>query len=68
MAGGRKRVMGELAAWHLAMLVARLPFTAKLLDPDQINPYRVERPKSAAMLELEAWKAGQTLKMRLSVD
>lgn len=40
MAQARKRHEGELAAWHVAQIVARLPFTAVALDPTAINPYR----------------------------
>lgn len=62
MAEERKRVWGELAAWHLAGLVARLPFTAQALDPSKINPYGRERPQSEKLNALLAWK--QEIKMK----
>lgn len=49
---------GELAAWHVAKLIAFLPFTATALSPLEINPYgEQDAPvKSKAMAELEAWQ------------
>ena len=45
MCAERKRVWGELAAWHLAGVVARMPLTAVDLDPKEINPYRAPEPE-----------------------
>ncbi|AMV29287.1 hypothetical protein VT84_33135 [Gemmata sp. SH-PL17] len=39
MVGARKRVDGQLSAWHLAGIVGFMPFTGKALDPEQINPF-----------------------------
>jgi hypothetical protein len=36
----RKRVLGELAAWHLAGVAGCMPFVHARLDPAAINPYR----------------------------
>lgn len=55
MARARRSFAGELAAWHLAQLVARLPFTAEALVPDQINPYRIEKTPTATLAEIE-WR------------
>lgn len=40
MAAERKRVMGELAAWHLSGVAAVMPFVNAKLNPKAINPYR----------------------------
>lgn len=53
----RRRFDGELAAWHVAEIVARMPFGAVRLNPSEINPYRVVMPKSAKRIELENWQA-----------
>lgn len=55
MATERKRVMGELAAWHLAGVGALMPFVNAKLSPQQINPYRVVDP--AARRRIEAVRA-----------
>jgi hypothetical protein len=55
MAAEAKRHRGELAAWHVAQVVARLPFTGEVLDPRQINPYREQTPPSDAAVRLERW-------------
>ncbi|VTR92819.1 unnamed protein product [Gemmata massiliana] len=39
MAAGRKRVDGQLFAWHLAGVVGFMPLTGKVLDPERINPF-----------------------------
>lgn len=39
MATERRRFMGELSAWHLAGIIAYMPFTAARLNPTEINPY-----------------------------
>lgn len=57
MARERQRSAGELAAWHVAMIVARIPLSGEVLDPAQINPYRAERPKCEALRKLEEWQA-----------
>ena len=38
MADEKKRVAGELAAWHIAQIVAMF---GEKVDPGQLNPYRV---------------------------
>lgn len=61
MARGRQRFAGDVAAWHACMLIARLPFTAKVLDPRDVNPYRDEDPAAAEQMEkLRQWQAGRT--------
>lgn len=39
MVAERKRVMGELAAWHLAGVGALMPFVNAKLSVQSINPY-----------------------------
>ncbi len=39
MAAARKRVDGQLSAWHLAGVVGFMPLTGKVLDPERINPF-----------------------------
>jgi hypothetical protein len=63
MASERRRFLGELAAWHAAEIIRRLPLTAEALDPDRINPYRVEPPVTEAMRRLEEWRAKRRWKV-----
>ena len=39
MAGARKRVDGQLFAWHLAGVVGHMPLTGRVLDAERINPF-----------------------------
>ncbi|VTR96046.1 unnamed protein product [Gemmata massiliana] len=39
MATARKRVDGQLSAWHLAGIVGFMPLTGKFLNPNAINPF-----------------------------
>jgi len=59
MATSRRRQMGELAAWCVCWIIARMPLTGTVLDPLTINPYATEPPpeKSKELAELEAWQA-----------
>ena len=50
MAGERKRVWGELAAWHMAELIRRVG--GEVIDVAGTNPYREPDPP-----EVEAVKA-----------
>lgn len=69
MAREHKRSTGELAAWHVSQIVARIPFGgATNLDPEKINPYGIQRPKSAELIALEKWKAEQAWKIRFTPD
>ena len=43
MAGERKRVAGELAAWHVIEILRR--FTGESLTVDELNPYSVPNPE-----------------------
>lgn len=43
--------MGELAAWHLSVLVPHIPFTGESLNPDELNPYRVIPPHVAEQVD-----------------
>jgi len=43
MAGERKRVMGELAAWQVEAIVGRM-FGGKPADIKRMNPYRESEP------------------------
>ncbi|MBN9521079.1 hypothetical protein J0H58_21600 [bacterium] len=57
-AAERKRVMGQLAAWQVAMTVNYIPFrTAAPPDPDQANPYRERTPPTAGQQRLQKWMA-----------
>ena len=42
MTDAKRRFVGEVTAWHLAGIVAYMPFTGTQLSPAEINPYRVE--------------------------
>lgn len=39
MCAERKRVWGELAAWHLSGVVMYMPFVNARLSVQQVNPY-----------------------------
>ena len=62
MADERKRETGLMAAWHAAMIIARLPLTGEALDPNAINPYGTGKPapESKAMQDLKRWQAKRT--------
>lgn len=62
----RQRFSGELAAWHLAEIVCRIPFgDPKRLDVAAINPYRAKpKPKSEKLIALEEWQAKQLARAR----
>jgi hypothetical protein len=58
----KRRLAGELAAWHLTEIAARIPFTGgKRIDPAAINPYRTvtatNPENSQRRVELETWQA-----------
>lgn len=59
MVKAKLRTMGDLAAWHVAHILARMPITAVALDPREINPYRFGESKATteAMEKLKAWQA-----------
>lgn len=61
MATERRRFMGELAAWQVAQIVVRIPFTGVALDADKINPYRQQVEESPAMVRLKKWQARRQL-------
>jgi hypothetical protein len=48
--------MGELAAWHMAEVVARIPFAPAPPDPNQVNPYREQVAPTPGQVRLEKWK------------
>ncbi len=52
----RRRFEGELAAWHMANVVARIPFAGRPPEPGDVNPYRVVRAKSEKLRALEEWQ------------
>lgn len=60
----RRRFLGELAAWHMCQVAARIPFAGKPPDPTDVNPYRVVRAKSAKLAALEEWQAKQMARVR----
>lgn len=62
MAGERKRVMGEIFAWHLAGVVGHMPFTARALNPADINPYKGVRRDSPQLARIKAVIASMTLR------
>lgn len=57
MCAERKRVMGELAAWHLSGVALYMPFVNAKVDPNAINPYRAGPPASAAVQRVKAFIA-----------
>lgn len=61
MATERRRFLGELTAWQVAQIVARIPFTGVALDPAKINPYRQHVGESPAMERLRKWQAKRRL-------
>lgn len=61
MAAERKRVMGELAAWHLAGVGAIMPFVNAKLDPQAINPYRGGQRMARKVQEVREFIASRGL-------
>jgi len=57
MSGERRRFEGLLAAWHGSLIITRMPFTAELLDPNELNPFKDRQPESAEMRRLKEWQA-----------
>ena len=53
----RRRVWGELAAWHLAGVVAYLPFTGKELDVQGIHPYPGDEAEDEGLAAAKAFIA-----------
>ena len=51
MAGERKRVAGELAAWHMGEIMGRI--SGERIDPARANPYAPYSPPNAAQLAAE---------------
>lgn len=60
----RRRFAGELAAWHMANIVARIPFAGTPPNPTDVNPYRIVKAKSKELIELERWQAEQIARAR----
>lgn len=54
MAGERRRVAGELAAWHVAMVATMLG--AKNVNVQELNPYRERAEPTEAARRLDRWK------------
>lgn len=60
MAKEKRRECGLIAAWHASVIVARMPFTAEVLDPNELNPFREAMPtRTKAMEELKRWQANR---------
>jgi hypothetical protein len=57
MAAERKRVWGQLAAWHVSQVLAHMPFTAAAYEPDEINPYKGDRPEDPGLARIKAFIA-----------
>jgi hypothetical protein len=57
MYGERRRVMGELAAWHLAGVVGFIPFTGKELSVQEIHPYKGDEPEDEGVARIKAFIA-----------
>lgn len=55
MAGERRRVWGELAAWHLAGVALFMPFVNAKLDPAEINPYKGNEPEDPGVARIKAF-------------
>lgn len=51
MGQGRREVDGLLAAWHVCHVAG-----ASGADPNELNPFKIPRPVSAAMAELLEWR------------
>lgn len=60
----RRRFAGELAAWHMANIVARVPFAGTPPNPADANPYRVVKAKSKELIALEEWQQKQIARAR----
>lgn len=54
MAAEARRQRGELAAWQMSEIVARIPFAGPPPDPQAVNPYRP--PPTAAAARLMRWQ------------
>lgn len=64
----KRRFLGELAAWHMAEIVRRIPFASRdPIDPNEANPYRIVRPKSSKLIALEEWQAKQLARARVGL-
>lgn len=64
----KRRLFGELAAWHLSEIACRIPFGGgKRINPVEANPYRVVKPKSAKRIALEQWQAEANRRIRLGL-
>lgn len=60
MAAEKRRVMGLLAAWHLASVVAFLPFVNKTdLDANEINPFRGAEPEDEGVARAKRFIASR---------
>ncbi|MFO0806034.1 MAG: hypothetical protein U0791_23255 [Gemmataceae bacterium] len=60
----KRRFLGELAAWHMAQIAARIPFAGTPPNPTDVNPYRVVRAKSKDLIALEEWQQRQIARAR----
>lgn len=61
MCAEKKRVMGELAAWHLAGVALLMPFVNAKLNVQQINPYKGETRQSSQVEAVRAFIAARGL-------
>ncbi len=52
MSAEKRRVAGELTAWHLCGVVKLISGAA--LNPSKLNPYRTTKPESAKMARVKA--------------
>jgi hypothetical protein len=68
MAAERKRVWGELAAWHLAGVVGHMPFVNATLRPQEINPYRPRAGISPRLAAARAFVAEVAFKAMMSAS
>ena len=56
MARERKKFEGEVVSYLIAWIVRAMPMVNLKVDPDKINPWREQKPKSAEEVALEEWK------------
>lgn len=55
MAAERKRTWGLLAAWHMAGVLARMPFNALQIDPHEVNPFKGDEPEDPGLARIKAF-------------
>ena len=57
MARERKKFEGEVVSYLIAWIVRAMPMVNLKVNPNEINPWREQKPKSAEEIALADWKA-----------